>query len=175
MRDDPIRQALTRAQAYLAANPGEARYRDSRARAVLRSGLLVDVTGLGGEVVTTDMSTSVGGTASAGSPGWLFRAATASCVATVIAMRAAMLEISLTTLEVDVDSESDDRGILGIDPATPAGPLSVRIEVTIRATGSDPDQMHGLVDWGVAHCPVVDALGRSVPVDVGIDAASPEG
>jgi hypothetical protein len=39
-------------------------------------------------------------------------------------MRAAELGIPLQRLEVTVDSESDDRGILGMDEAIPAGPLS---------------------------------------------------
>ncbi len=60
--------------------------------------------------------------ASAPSPGWLLRAAEASCVATLITMRAAMLGIDLDTLEVTVDSVSDDRGLLGVDDTVPAGP-----------------------------------------------------
>ena len=32
-------------------------------------------------------------------------------------------------IEVTVDSESDDYGILGLDPAVPAGPLSMRVQV----------------------------------------------
>jgi uncharacterized OsmC-like protein len=56
------------------------------------------------------MVPSVGGTATAPSPGWLLRPAEASCVVTLIAMRAAMSRIALDTLEVTGDSESDDRG-----------------------------------------------------------------
>ena len=47
----------------------------------------------------------------------MFRAAYASCVATLIAMRAAEEGWSLGMLEVTIDSESDDRGILGISSA----------------------------------------------------------
>jgi hypothetical protein len=44
-------------------------------------------------------------------------------------MRAAVDGIELSRLEVVVDSESDDRGILGIDEAVPAGPLQMRVRV----------------------------------------------
>jgi uncharacterized OsmC-like protein len=169
MGSETIRQALADATAYLTANPAEARYRDSPARATLRDGLLVDVTGPAGETVTTDMATSVGGTASAPSPGWLLRAAAASCVATFIAMRAATLELTLESLVVTVDSESDDRGILGIDPSIPAGPLSLHIAIGIRAPDADPERVREIARWGVEHCPVTDAVGRAVPMDMVIE------
>jgi uncharacterized OsmC-like protein len=137
---------------------------------VLRDGLVVDTAGPDGEAVTTDMSRSVGGTGSAPSPGWLLRAAAASCVATLIAMRAAMLDVRLGSLGVTVDSESDDRGILGIDPSTPAGPLNVRVAVSVRAAGTDADQVRTIIEWAVEHCPVVDAVRRSVPTEITIEA-----
>jgi uncharacterized OsmC-like protein len=166
---ETIRQAIEGAVGYLTANPDEARYRDSHARATLRQGLVVDVTGPAGEALSTDMTTSIGGTASAPSPGWLFRAAAASCVTTLIAMRAASLDVVLGSLEVTVDSESDDRGILGIDPAVPAGPLSVRVGVAIGASGVDADQLRAIARWGIEHCPVADAMGRQVPVETLIE------
>ncbi len=169
MGSESIKRALEDAVGYLTANPNEARDRDGHARATLRDGLVVDVIGPSGEVLVTDMTTSVGGTASAPSPGFLFRAATASCVATLIAMRAATLDVALRSLEVTVDSESDDRGILGIDPAVPAGPLSVRIAVAIGASGVDDERLQEIASWGIEHCPVADAVGRQVPVETLIE------
>ena len=76
--------------------------------------------------MTTDMPTSVGGGNTAPSPGWQLRAAEASCVATLIAMRAAQVGVALAKVEVTVDLESNDWGILGIGDesagAVPAGP-----------------------------------------------------
>jgi uncharacterized OsmC-like protein len=137
---------------------------DSPATATLVAGLVVRVTGRDGATVTTDMVPSVGGTATAPSPGWLLRASEASCVATLIAMRAAMLGIALDTLDVTVDSESDDRGLLGIDDAVPAGPLTSRVAVRLTAAGADPTELEEMARWGVRHCPVCDALERAVPV-----------
>jgi uncharacterized OsmC-like protein len=169
MSGNVIKEAVTGAVEYLTANPSEARYRDGSAQAVLRSGLVVDVSGPGGEAVTTDMVTSVGGTGSAPSPGWLLRAAAASCVATLVALRAATLDVAVESLEVTVDSESDDRGILGIDPAVPAGPLSLRVAVLVHAPGADADQLRGIVAWGVDHCPVIDAVRRAVPTEIRVE------
>jgi len=164
MSQDRIKQAIESATEYLRERPAEARSTDSAAVATIVDGLIVRVSGPNGESLTTDMVPSVGGTASAPSPGWLLRAAEASCVATLIAMRAAMLGISLDVLEIRVDSESDDRGILGIDESVPAGPLSGRVAVRIVAEGVPPATLEEIARWGVAHCPVCDALERPIPV-----------
>ncbi len=103
-----IRNSIEGAVRYLREHPEEARGMDGPATASLEGGLKVRVQGIAGQIALTDMATAVGGEASAPSPGWLLRAALASCDATVIAMRAAQLGVALTKLEVSVDSESDD-------------------------------------------------------------------
>jgi uncharacterized OsmC-like protein len=161
-----IADAVAAASAYLTEHPDEARYRDSLAHAHLGSGLSVTVSGLGGESLRTDMPAGIGGGATAPSPGWFLRAAAASCVASLIAIRAAATEIELRSVDVEVDSESDDRGIFGLDAAIPAGPLSTRVIVTIDATGSTHEAIQALAAWAVEHCPVTDSIARAVPLSV---------
>jgi uncharacterized OsmC-like protein len=161
-----IKDAVAQASAYLTGHPDEGRYRDAAATARLSNGLLVDVTGPGGESLRTDMPRGIGGTATQPSPGWFFRAAAAACVASLIAIRAAATGQRLLSCEVRVDSESDDRGILGLDEAVPAGPLATRIEVTLEAPGMLPSDRQALVRWAVEHCPVTDALSRPVPIEL---------
>jgi len=164
METGRVQAAIRAATEYLEQHPEHARSTDSAASATLVDGLVVRVTGPAGATITTDMVPSVGGTASAPSPGWLLRAAEASCVVTLIAMRAAMLGITLESLEVTVDSVSDDRGLLGIDDEVPAGPMSGRISVRLTAAGVDPTTLAEMAHWGVKHCPVCDALERSIPM-----------
>jgi uncharacterized OsmC-like protein len=164
MPTDTIRKALERAVSFLIDHPDQARYTDSPATARVEEGLRVKVTGRGGESLATDMPTSVGGTGSAPSPGWAFRAALASCEGTLIAMRAAQLGVAVAGVTVTVDSESDDRGILGIDPAVPAGPLAISVRVQIRAPGIAEGEIREVVDWAHMHCPVSDAARRAVPM-----------
>lgn len=169
---DQIAAALAAAGEYLAAHPDEARYTDSLATATLEDGLRVRVRGAPGEELTTDMPTSVGGSGSVPSPGWFLRAAEAACVATLLAMRAAQLGIDVGRIEVDVDSISDDRGILGLADDVPAGPFSTR--VAIRFAGADAGRatLEALADWAVAHCPVTDAVARAVPLTVEVSLLS---
>lgn len=164
-----IAEAIHQAQAYLRQHPDEARYTDSVATAMILDGLHCTVTGPDGSTVETDMPASVGGSALAPSPGWLLRAAAASCVATVMTMRAASSDRALTDLKVTVDSESDDRGILALDESVPAGPLSTRM--TVSAGGLDQAELRAIAEWAVKHCPVTDAIARSVPLTLEVREA----
>ena len=87
-------------------------------------------------------------------------------------MRAAELGIPLQRVEVVVDSESDDRGILAMDDDVPAGPLSSRVRVRITADGVEPQILRELVEWADRHCPVSDGLRRVVPTTVEVDSAT---
>jgi uncharacterized OsmC-like protein len=171
MTSEHIRQSIGAAVGYVSSHPYEARYQDSAATATIEDGLRVRVRGPGTLSIVTDMPASVGGADSAPSPGWLLRAAEASCVATLIAMRAASLDIEVHGLDVTVDSISDDRGILGIDPGVPAGPLSSRVAVVVRSRAPRAD-LEAIVQWSVDHCPVIDAIRRSIPVTVEIDTGT---
>jgi uncharacterized OsmC-like protein len=168
MTREEMRDKIQGAIDYLNAHPEEARYTDSPANARLSdpAGLKVEVSGPNGAQMSTDMPTSVGGTNTSASPGWYLRAAEASCVATLIAMRAAHEGVTIDDIQVTVDSDSDDRGILGADEAIVAGPLSTRVAVRLRAVGADEQLLRDIVNWAVAHCPVTDAVRRAVPMSV---------
>ncbi|MFD2376180.1 OsmC family protein [Ottowia pentelensis] len=108
------------------------------------------------------MPKSVGGGASAPTPGWFLRAALANCDATVIAMRAAQLGVTLARLEVVVDSSSDDRGIFGLGDGVPPGPQAMRIRVTIAGHGATAQQLRDIVEWAERHSPsAMRFAGRS--------------
>jgi uncharacterized OsmC-like protein len=166
-----IGRSIEAAKQYLAEHPEEARYTDTAASAMVEGGLRCRVDGPNGAIVYTDMPTGVGGESTAPSPGWLLRAGQASCDATLIIMRAAELGIALQRVEVVVDSESDDRGILAMDDDVPAGPLITRTRVRIRADGVEPQVLQELVEWAERHSPVADSLRRVVPMTVEVESA----
>jgi uncharacterized OsmC-like protein len=163
-----IGDAVARAGAYLTEHPDEARYRDSAAVARLGRNLRVDVTGPGGEAISTDMPRGIGGEATVPSPGWLFRAASAACVASLIGIRAATLGLDLDPgeVEVTVDSESDDRGILGLDDDIDAGALSMKVVVRLGGTSLGREARTALARWALDHCPVTDTAARPVPIEL---------
>jgi uncharacterized OsmC-like protein len=163
-----IGDAVAGASAYLREHPEEARYRDSAAVASLGANLHVDVSGPGGESIATDMPRSIGGEAAVPSPGWVFRAAAAACVASLVGIRAATqgIELQPGDVEVTVDSESDDRGILGLDPATVPGALSMKVVVRISGTSLGTEARTALARWALDHCPVTDTAARPVPIEL---------
>jgi uncharacterized OsmC-like protein len=168
MSNDHIKQSIETAIAYLTSHPDEARYTDSAAVATLQTGLRFKVTDPDGRAILTDMPKGVGGEGKEPSPGWLFRAALASCVGSLAAMRAAQTGVALSKLQVTVDSQSDDRGILGIDEKIHAGPLSVRVSVKIESKDAGEELIRELSEWALEHCPVADAVGSEVEVKLEI-------
>ena len=157
-----IRDAIEKTSKVITEQPEKARSKNAPATARLLDGLRCEVTGPKGETVYTDMPPAMGGAASAPNPGWLLRASLASCTATAIAMRAAKLGVSLTTLEVTVESISDNRGILGLDDKISAGLSSIATRVRIGARDVSPDRLRELAEWGDGHSPVA-CTARSSP------------
>jgi uncharacterized OsmC-like protein len=119
------------------------------------------------------MPIELGGSGDQVTPGWLFRAGVASCLATCIAMRAADAGIELSTLEVRASSRSDLRGLLGMRDAAGevvcAGPRDVQLVVRIEAHGIAPEQLRNLVEESHRCSPMPTALSNAVPVVLRID------
>src|SRR5437868_6389546 len=160
---ESIRHAVEEASRHLAEHPAAAGATDAAATAVREEGLRFRVEGPQG-TVSSDMTKAVGGDASAPSPGWLLRAALASCDATLVAMEAARDGVELTDLTVAVESESDFRGVLGVDDSIRPGPLAVRVRIQLAAGNATEDQLRELVERAESRSLVRDAIARTVPM-----------
>jgi uncharacterized OsmC-like protein len=167
-----IREALERMSATVTSEPMKARAKNAPATARLVDGLRCEVRGPNEERLLTDMPPAIGGSASGPNPGWLLRGALASCTATSIAMRAASLGLTLTDLEVTAESESDHRGMLGLDDRIPAGLGAVRVKV--RIAGNAPDQdLRQLVAWGDAHSVVGCTMRQATACTLDVEVVGP--
>ncbi len=171
MSVEHIQNSVKDVLAYLTENPKDAVSTDPPVTAVMENGLRCRATGANGESIVTDMPQAIGGGGSAPSPGWLSRAALATCDATRIALHAAQSGVTLDTLEVTADSVSDDRGLLGLNDSVPAGPLSMRTRVIIGADGVTEEALREIVDFAVTHSPVADGCRRATPSTVEITRA----
>jgi uncharacterized OsmC-like protein len=160
-----IRESMQGVIEYYSQNPDQAHAQDKEAVAVIEEGLRSRATGPDGQILVCDMPKALGGGGAAPSPGWMMRAALANCETIMIALRAAHLSVKLTTLEVRVDSLSDDHGMLGMDDSIPSGPLNMKISVRIGAEGVSEEKLHEIVTWAEKHSPVGDALARATPVE----------
>ena len=169
MQPEEIRRTVSGVIGHFSAHPEDAKSQDKPATAILESGLRIRVEGPGSWTVTTDMPSALGGEGSAPTPGWLRRAAQAACEATMIALKAAQEGIALTSLEVNVGSVSDDRGMLGTPEGVSAGPIESWARVVISAKGTPNDKLRDAIQWAEIHSPVTDSLCRSVPHNLSIE------
>jgi uncharacterized OsmC-like protein len=166
-----ISEALDKVGKLIAEQPEKAKAKNAPATAKLLEGLRCEVKGPNGETAYTDMTRAMGGAASAPNPSWLFRAAVASCTSTAIAMRAAKQGISLTTLEVTVESSSDSRGLLGLDEKVSAGLSQIVCRVKIGADGVAPERLRELAEWGDRHSPIACTTRNTPDFAIEIEVA----
>jgi uncharacterized OsmC-like protein len=168
-----IKESVESVIDHYTENPDDARGPGTPVTAIMEDGLRCRVEKQDGTpIVVTDMPTGIGGGGSAPSPGLMFRAALASCDATLVTLRAAQVGIKLTTLEVILEGDPDDigtLGFLGIDDSIPAGELGLRLTFRLGAENASPERLRELVKWVEAHSPVGDSVSQGVPTKIEID------
>ena len=173
---EDVAQALRRVEAVLQRRPEVGLHDDAPAISRWRSGTQAVARHANGTQILSDMPSEFGGGGAHVTPGWLLRAGVASCTTTCIAMHAALQGIALDSLEVEVGSRTDSRGLLGIAQAdgTPvlAGPCEMRLQVRIAAHGVAPQRLRALVEHSYACSPMGAAMRESVPVELRVDVAS---
>jgi uncharacterized OsmC-like protein len=126
-----------------------------------------------GNEICTDMPVELAGSGDQVSPGWLYRAALASCATTSIVLLAATEGVALAALEVEAESRSDAGGLIGLRDddgrlVSPA-PIDQRLMVRLRAHGATPDQLRSLVQRALQRSPIpraVTANGLAVQIDI---------
>ena len=165
MSNARVRESLERLHRVFLERPAAARKSNPPATATWQNGLRCEVTGTHGETLVTDMPTAMGGDGVGPNPGWLLRASMAACTATTIALRAARLGIPLRSLKVTVHSQSDARGLIGIDGISTA--LSeMRMSIEIGADNVPGQQLLDLAAVGELHSPVNCTLREGPPLTV---------
>ena len=163
-----IRNALAGLEEYFQSGRVGGPRPDTPAVAVMREGLRCRVQTPDGKGIDTDMSPAFGGEGSANSPGWLARAALASCDATALRMRAIRLGIELDSIEVSVEAASDGRGIF-LDQGISPGSSDMRVRFRVGARDVPREKIQEMVDWVVAHSPVGCDFEQAVQYAVELD------
>ena len=159
MSNNDIGKVVANVERYLQSQDNPGPRADLPATATIGDGLRCRIESPDGSAIHTDMPESVGGGATANSPGWHLRAALASCDATLLAMRAARLGLELDSIEVRVEASSDGRGMF-LDDGISAGSSEVRLHFKIGAGNASAEQIEALVHWVEQHSPVgSDVIG----------------
>jgi organic hydroperoxide reductase OsmC/OhrA len=173
MTIEDISAAVHRVESVLKRRPATGIHDDAPATAQWQTGLRVVARHANGTQMVTDMPAELGGGGDRVTPGWLFRAGLASCLATRIAMGAATVGIELTLLEVSASSRSDARGLLGMADVSGepvgAGPREVQLLVRIAAPGVSAEALQVLVEDSSRCSPISAATRDAVPVALRIE------
>jgi uncharacterized OsmC-like protein len=176
MATQDVAAAMQRVEAVLKRRPEVGIHDDAPATARWNSGTRFVTSHASGTQILTDMPAELGGSGDQVTPGWLFRAGLASCLATCIVMDAAAEGIELAALEVLVSSRSDLRGLFGMADVTgepvDAGPSEVQLRIRIAAPGVAPERLRLLVEDSNRCSPVSAALRRAVPSSLCVEVES---
>jgi uncharacterized OsmC-like protein len=110
--------------------------------------------------LAADMPAKVGGDGTAPTPGMLGRGALASCLTIGIASWAARLGVPLDAVQVEVETDFDARGELGMGDVPP-GYTEVRYAVAI-ASPAPRHELDRLLAMAERHSPYLDVFGRAI-------------
>ncbi|MEA2486877.1 MAG: hypothetical protein QOF16_531 [Actinomycetota bacterium] len=108
----------------------------------------------------------VGGAGTAACSGDMLLGALAACAQVTCQMVASAMGITTSRIEVRVDGDLDLRGTLGVDPDTPVGFQSIRLDFDVDAPGADADAISKLKEKTTRYCVVLATLNHPPAVDV---------
>ncbi len=112
---------------------------------------------------TVDVGTGEGGNDAGPGPGILERGALGSCLAIGCAQMAAVMEVPINHLEVEIETDTDARGMLGVDDRSP-GYQAVRYKIYIDSPASE-EQVNNVVREVERLNPTLDNFRRALPVE----------
>ncbi len=115
---------------------------------------------------TIDMPTTIGGTNTGPTPGFFGRACVISCIAIGIKLAAAMDDIEITGIEIEMETDWDDRGLMGF-AGVDAGCQATRIEIEIISPHSQ-DVIEALVAKALERDPWYLSYIRALKVSTAI-------
>ncbi len=109
-----------------------------------------------------DEPPELGGTDTAMNPVELVLVALGTCQEIMYAAYAAVMDIELESVEVEVKGYLDLHGLFALAEVA-AGYKNIRFETNIKSP-ADPEQIRKLVETVESHCPVLDTISRAIEV-----------
>ncbi|HET8809065.1 MAG TPA: OsmC family protein [Flavobacteriaceae bacterium] len=113
--------------------------------------------------LTADIGTEQGGNNAGPGPGVLERAALGSCLALGYVQHAALMEIPIDNLLVEVETDFDARGMFGIEDRPP-GFTKICYTLYLESPASDAELKKVIAEVD-KYSPVRDDFSRAVPIE----------
>lgn len=163
MSQESVKAALMSAITGIQDNPSQAKVvfrahtalvEDVRCVATVRNFATMDV----------DEPPELGGSDTAPSPVELVLIALGTCQEIMYAAYAAVMDVSLDSVQVKLRGYLDLRDLFSMDASVPSGYQKVVYE-TVLDSPADTQTLKKLVETVESHCPVLDTLVRSIAVE----------
>jgi len=113
--------------------------------------------------VTMDGPAGLGGVDAAATAAETMLAAFAGCLTSGIAANAALFDVPLEALSVEMEADIDFRGLLGHDKSVPSGFTAIRYAVTIQSPAPE-EKVRRCKETIDRKSPVGDTLARPVSI-----------
>jgi uncharacterized OsmC-like protein len=159
MSPDQIKELYDRLASVLARRPAFARM-DGHARVVNQAGLACAVE-VDRHLLRADQGAAEGGGGSAPDPDQLMRASLGASVAIGCRIWAARLGIPIDAIELELATDADARGPLGVPADVPIGWSHVRLDAKITSPAPD-DAVLRVFETAVRLSPMLANLGPAV-------------
>jgi uncharacterized OsmC-like protein len=159
MTPNHIKELYDRLASVLARRPAFARV-DGHARVVNDAGLACAVE-VDRHVLRADQGAAEGGGSTAPDPEQLMRASLGASVAIGCRIWAARLGVPIDAVELELMTDSDARGALGVSADVPIGWSQVRFNVRITSSAPE-DAVRRVFDTAVRLNPMLANLGSGV-------------
>ena len=114
-------------------------------------------------VITSDDPAALGGVDSAPTPAELALVALAGCVTSGIATNAALFDVPLDAMSIDMEADMDMRGLLGHDKSARNGITDIRYTVNIQSPAPE-DKVRRCKETIDRKSPVRDTLANPVNI-----------
>ncbi len=161
MSQEALKKALTTTIAAIQDNPAGANL-VFKAETRLEEGVRCSAKVRNFEPMGVDEPPELGGEDTAMNPVELVLVALGTCQEIMYGAYAAVMDIELESVEVEVKGYLDVRGLFAMAEVA-AGYKNIRFETNIKSPAS-PEQIRKLVETVESHCPVLDTITRSVEV-----------
>ncbi len=116
-----------------------------------------------GWTLNGDMGTESGGNNAGPGPGVFERAALGSCLAMGYVQQAAVMEVPVDNIEVEIETEFDARGMFDLEDQPP-GFTTIRYNVKIESPAAEED-VQKVVDVADKYSPARDDFSRAIPIE----------
>ena len=122
--------------------------------------------------LTVDEPAALGGADNGPNPVELILAALGSCQEITYRAYATVMGVPLDSVSVKMEGDIDLRGFFAVDESVRAGYEAIRGTVHVESSASE-EQLQQLRAAVNGHCPVLDILTNSVPVDLKLEITQP--